>query len=233
MLKAHNLSKHFGGVTAVDGVSFELRAGEVTALIGPNGAGKTTLFNLLSGTTVFDRGTLSFNQRDITHASPEARARAGISRTFQLARPFRNLTVGDHMRLAMDGGVGSTGDPGSWLERVGLASLPLSLSALDLSYGQSKLLGLAMALAHPHDLLLLDEPAAGVNPVIRAQLSELLRSLRTAGMTTLIIEHDMGFVMPLADRVLVMDRGRLIADGSPESIQRDEAVLSAYLGAHV
>ncbi len=243
MLTATNLSKRFGGVHAVENVSFEILEGQITALIGPNGAGKTTLFNLLSGTVSVDEGNISLRGKDITHAPVETCARLGLSRTFQLARPFRNLTVFDHLALA------STSDDdrlwSGWirararqadfkgyttvLKRVGL-EVSLQTSAADLSYGQSKLLAIAMALIHPHIMLLLDEPVAGVNPVLRERIAELLHELRQDGETVLLIEHDMGFVMPLADHMIVMDRGKIIAKGTPKEMQKDAAVLQAYLG---
>lgn len=224
-------------------VSFTVPAGQITALIGPNGAGKTTLFNLLSGTQVPDVGHIHLREEEITKTSVDERARLGISRTFQLARPFRNLTVFDHLALAQ-----SQGDDSLWsgwvkapneqklwqqsenvLKEVGL-DVPLYAFAADLSYGQSKLLAIAMALVHPHELLLLDEPVAGVNPVLRERMAVLLSQLRSQGETILIIEHDMGFVMPLADQVVVLERGKVVAIGTPQEIQKDEEVLRAYLG---
>jgi ABC-type branched-subunit amino acid transport system ATPase component len=215
----------------------------ITGIIGPNGAGKTTLFNLLSGTTKPDAGRILLNARDITALPAESRARLGMSRTFQLSRPFRNLTVRDHLLLSRRGdddlfwksfirGSREDGEDAGLrrsLELVGL-DVPFQAQAADLSYGQSKLLGIAMALTHPHRLLLLDEPVAGVNPVIRERIAALLRNLRAQGETMLVIEHDMQFVMQLADQVVVMDRGRVIAEGSPEAAQKDPDVLAAYLG---
>jgi ABC-type branched-subunit amino acid transport system ATPase component len=238
MLSVQGVRKSFGGVAAVDGASLTLLSGKITGLIGPNGAGKTTLFNLISGTVAAEAGTIALGGRDVTAFAVEGRARAGISRTFQLARPFRNLTVREHLALALehdDDAVSAIWNKGTetevmrWLARVGLDVSP-DTRAADLSYGQGKLLGIAMAIAHPHSVLLMDEPVAGVNPVLRERIAELLRSLRAEGETILLIEHDMGFVMPLADHVYVMDHGRMIAQGTPEEVRRDPAVLSAYLG---
>lgn len=225
-----HLSKYFDGVLAVDDISFDISQGTITALIGPNGAGKTTVFNLLSGTIEADHGKIALAEIDLTRCSVEARARRGFSRTFQLSRPFRNLTVCDHLLLARKSQ--SEEDMRASLERVGL-TISLDAKAADLSYGQNKLLGIAMALAHPHTILLFDEPVAGVNPVIRDEIASLLQRLRAAGETILLIEHDMAFVMALADRVIVMDRGRIIAEGNPEDVKKDPAVLGAYLGAQL
>jgi ABC-type branched-subunit amino acid transport system ATPase component len=242
MLTATKLNKSFGGVQAVNNASFRAKTGLITALIGPNGAGKTTLFNLISGTMNADQGLLEFNGRDIANLSCEHRARLGMSRTFQLARPFRNLTIREHMLLAMD-----DKDDVFWrsifahdsleaddritklLKRIGL-DIDLDTPADSLSYGQGKLLGIAIALIHPHRILLMDEPVAGVNPVLREQISNLLLELRQRSETILIIEHDMEFVMSIADHVIVLDRGAVIAEGKPEEIQKNPAVLNAYLG---
>ncbi len=242
MLSTTDLSVSFGGNRAVDGVSLRVPAGRITALIGPNGAGKTTLFNLLSGTLSADRGTVALDGQDVTRLPAEARARRGISRTFQLARPFRNLTLGEHLRLAADdrddgpGALCAAPRPAAAAEEtlalVGL-DRPLTTPAADLSYGQSKLLALAMALLHPHAILLLDEPVAGVNPALREAVAALLRTLRDRGETMLVIEHDMDFVMPLADQVVVLDQGRVLAAGAPDAVRADPAVLAAYLGAQL
>lgn len=239
MLRATELVKSFGGNRAVDRVSLAVPEGRITALIGPNGAGKTTLFNLLSGTASPDAGTIRLWERDVTRLPAETRARAGISRTFQLPRPFVNLTVGDHLRLAADdrddalaalfAAPRQAAGAREALALVGL-DLPLATAVADLSYGQSKLLALAMAVLHPHRILLLDEPVAGVNPVIRERIAQALSALRGRGETLLVIEHDMDFIMPLADQVVVMDRGRVIAAGTPEEVRAAPAVLAAYLG---
>ncbi|MSR85511.1 ABC transporter ATP-binding protein [Candidatus Uhrbacteria bacterium] len=244
MLTATNLKKSFGGVAAVDHASCTIEQGKITALIGPNGAGKTTFFNLLSGTIEPDAGSIILLGEDLTTHNAEERARHGISRSFQLSRPFRNLTVAEHLLLALD-----DEDDQFWkslfndgkrdqvamkrvhevMKMVGL-DVPASHAGADLSYGQGKLLGIAMALIHPHRLMLLDEPVAGVNPVIREAISSILMKLREEGETIFVIEHDMGFIMPLADQVIVMDHGKILAQGTPEQIKRNPEVLHAYLG---
>lgn len=247
MLTVNKLRKSFGGLHAVDDVSFKIARGKITALIGPNGAGKTTLFNLISGTMKTDGGSIMLDADDITALSIEERSRRGLARSFQLSRPFRNLTVEDHLLLALE-----RDDDLFWrniffkretktekhkhlrevLDRVSLDA-PLNKPAADLSYGQSKLLGIAMAMIHPHQLMLLDEPVAGVNPVVRETISHVLRKLREQGETVFVIEHDMEFIMPLADEVIVLDHGRMIAHGTPKEIQQDPDALHAYLGAQL
>lgn len=241
-LEVHDVAKSFGGNRVLDGVSFAVETGRITALIGPNGAGKTTLFNAISGVCPTDRGNISLFGDDLAGRSIEYRGRIGISRTFQLARPFRYLTVRDHLLLSasqeddrfLPALLGNTVDATDAqclraLDRVGL-DVDLQMLASELSYGQGKLLAIAMALIHPHRILLFDEPVAGVNPVLREHISHVFDRLRSDGETILLIEHDMAFVMPLCDWIVAMDRGRVIAQGTPEIVRADTAVLAAYLG---
>lgn len=243
ILDIHNLTKKFGGVVAADSVSFGVAPQTITALIGPNGAGKSTVFNLISGTEAPDSGKILFNRHEIGALPPFRRARIGISRTFQTVRIPRNLTAREFLLVA------ATPDDEHFfrsvfvpkdrdreeelkaaLSTVGLPTEILERRGTDLSYGQSKLLSLSAAILHPHTLLMLDEPVAGVNPVLRNQLKDILRDLRSRGETILLIEHDMDFVMSLADRVIVMEAGRVLAQGTPDEVRNDPRVLEAYLG---
>lgn len=249
MLRVEHLTKSFGGIRAVDSCTFEVSPHTITALIGPNGAGKTTLFNCVAGVVPADSGTVQFAGQDITRLPIHARARLGISRTFQLVRTFANMTVEENLRLAAE-----PWDQDFWralfkpqivssdklkdaLTLVGLTRLNLSSAdvnlggpAKSLSYGQSKLLSLARALLMPHTILMLDEPVAGVAPHLRDQFKKLLPDLKDCGETIFFIEHDMDFVRAVADQVIVMDQGRVLTQGTPEQVLKDQRVLEAYLG---
>ena len=239
-LHLKNLSKHFGGVHAVSNVSFKIQEGKITAIIGPNGSGKTTLFHTISGLYSADSGTIHFNSKEITNTSPSEIARLGISRTFQEVRLFKNLTIKDHLEIAMlqddekllknfFSKAHDTSRMHGILKLVHL-NKPLETCATDLSYGQRKLLDLAVAIAKPHTLLMLDEPVAGVNPQLRKEIREILLDLNRKGETIIVIEHDMNFVMGLADHIIVMDEGKLLVEGKPKDIQDNRKVLEAYLG---
>lgn len=243
LLKASQVKKSFGGVHAVADGSFEVSAGQISALVGPNGAGKTTMFNLISGLMLPDSGTIQFEGADITKEPAWKRARRGVSRTFQLSRLFKNLSIEDNLLLALredDDNVFKMIFKGEKtkeeVERVkevmrfvGLEK-PAETTVTDLSYGQQKLFDLARALIQPHSFLMLDEPVAGVNPVLREKLKTLLRTLKQDGETILVIEHDMDFIRGIADKVIVMDQGKVIAEGEPEAVFSDKKVLEAYLG---
>jgi ABC-type branched-subunit amino acid transport system ATPase component len=241
-LEVTELTKSFGGIHAVDHVRFSVESKKVTALIGPNGAGKTTVFGLISGFLKSDAGTISLDGKELTLLPAHRRSRAGLSRTFQQVRLFKNLTVRDHLFAALDENddaffKSAFRDDGKELEqkaqdalaRVGL-DCPLSTAAKELSYGQQKLLDLAMALAKPHRVLLLDEPVAGVNPHVRAELKTLLLQLKREGETIFLIEHDMDFVRAVSDHVIVMDDGRVLLEGEPDVVLTDSRTLEAYLG---
>jgi branched-chain amino acid transport system ATP-binding protein len=245
LLDVEELSKSFGGLQALDGVSFTVAERSITALIGPNGAGKTTLFNLVSGFLPPSAGRVRLGGTDVTGLPPHSRAAAGIVRTFQLVKLFTELSVVENVLVGAH--TRSTG--GLWaalvrprrreaplveraralLDRVGLADVARRRAGA-LTYGQQRLLEIARALAASPRLLLLDEPAAGLNREETARLAELLRSLRDEGLTVLVIEHDTAFVMSLAEKIVVLDFGRLIAQGPPAEVQRHPAVLEAYLG---
>ena len=241
MLKIKQVSKNFGGIKALDECSLEIEKGKVTAIIGPNGSGKTTLFNTISKLYVSDKGKIYLNNEDITHLKDFQISKKGISRTFQEVRLFKNLTIREHMDIALSrkneglienlisGNENNTKKINEILKLVGL-NKPLSTYASDLSYGQRKLLDLAIAIAKPHFLLMLDEPVAGVNPQLRKEINKIIKELNKKGETILLIEHDMNFVMDLADYIFVMDAGMVIADGKPGEIQMNKKVLDAYLG---
>ena len=244
LLELRELTCRFGGLTAVDRVSTTVRRGELVGLIGPNGAGKTTLFNLVSGVTPPSSGEVWFEGRRIDGLRPFQVARLGIGRTFQNLRVFPNMTVSDNVSVGAVRGV-RLGDSftragrerasaigartEAMLRKVGLEALGDELAA-NLSYGKRKLLEIARALAAEPRLLVLDEPAAGLNETETAELSAFIERLRAEGLTILLVEHDMGLVMRICSRVVVLASGRKIADAEPAAVQRDAAVLDAYLG---
>lgn len=244
LLQVIDAKKSFGGVHAVTGCTFDVEAGKATALIGPNGAGKTTLLNCISGFTSLDYGRVVFNGEDISTWPAWRRSRAGLSRTFQMSRLFKNLTVQENLLLAARQNddlfwrsiFKSSDDEVGLLQRVQDAADLVGLrkdlkeAVTDLSYGEQKLFDLARAVANPHTMLLLDEPVAGVNPVIREHLKKIIRTLVDTGETVLFIEHDIDFVRTVADHVVVMDQGAVLAEGAPEKVLSEKKVLAAYLG---
>jgi ABC-type branched-subunit amino acid transport system ATPase component len=234
------LRRSFGGVVAVDAATVEVLQGRVNGLIGPNGSGKTTFFNLVTGVIKPDGGTVVFKDRPVTGFAPHRIAQAGLGRTFQVTRLLPRLTVMENMLVAVrtrglrDLFVG--GAPAAdvqraqgWLERVGIDHLQDREARL-LSYGQQKLLEIASILMGEPELILLDEPAGGVNPVMIERIATLVRELNAEGRTFLIVEHNMELVMSLCDHVVVFSRGAPIAAGPPTMIQTDPTVLEAYLG---
>jgi branched-chain amino acid transport system ATP-binding protein len=232
LLEIREVMVRFGGVMAVGGVDLDVQAGEITGLIGPNGAGKTTLFNVISGMQDPTAGMVSVNGVDISHESPHRRAKRGLARTFQRLELFASLTVRDNVRVAAElaslTNIDSTVD--RLLEKVGVSHLA-DKTAGELPTGSARLVEIARALATGPQLLLLDEPASGLDESESDRLGKLLRELTGEGLGVLLVEHDMSLVMRVCDSIYVLDLGMIIAHGTPEYIQHDPQVLLAYLGA--
>jgi neutral amino acid transport system ATP-binding protein len=234
------IGKTFGGVTAVDACSFAVEEGTITGLIGPNGSGKTTVFNVITGYLPADRGTVVYAGERVTRPHPARLARRGLIRTFQHARVFSHLTAVENLVLGSahawwrSGRSRVAGDEReraeALLEDFNLAAYA-DTAASELSYGQRKLLEFAASLMGQPRLVLLDEPTAGVNPVMVETIERHIRRLNEAGLTFLVVEHDMPLVMRLCDPVIVLDRGQVVCEGPPEAVQSDPRVLDAYLGA--
>jgi branched-chain amino acid transport system ATP-binding protein len=245
-LRCEGLAKHFGGLRAVDDVGFCVEEGELVALIGPNGAGKTTVFTLLAGEDRADGGTVELDGRRIDRLAVHQRARRGMARTYQRLEVFPDLTVLDHLLVAQAGHRGSTGvirdllghgRPTSdevgramaVLRRLGIESLADTVVAR-LSLGSCRLVELARALVTSPVVLLADEPSSGLDAAESSAIAELLRELRDEGLAIVLIEHDLELVAAVADRVVVMDLGRVLATGSYDEVMADGAVRAAYLG---
>lgn len=244
MLKIENLTKKFGGITAVNNCSLEIEKGKITVLIGPNGSGKTTIFNLISGIIKPNQGGVFLNNQNILNYSVDQISNLGISRLFQQPRLFKNLTVKENLLLAID-----NEDVKLWknifglnkiteekqetvkniLEYVGISETKNKI-ANELSFGQKRLTELARTILNPHQLLMLDEPVGGVNPKIKKDIAKFLLGLKEQGQTILLIEHDMLFTFNIADCIIVINAGRVIAQGTPNEIKQNKEVLKAYLG---
>ncbi len=243
LLAVDGLAKAYGGVEAVAGVGFALAEGEFVALIGPNGAGKTTCFNMLGGQIRPDRGSVRFAGRDITGASPRRIARLGIARTFQITRSFASMSVRENVQLALiayhrrifsflaRAGALYRAEAMALLERVGMADQAERPCGI-LAYGDLKRVELAVALAQAPRLLLMDEPTAGMAAQERLMLMALAAGLaRAGGISLLFTEHDMDVVFAHADRIIVLDRGHILAEGPPAEVRADRRVREVYLGS--
>jgi branched-chain amino acid transport system ATP-binding protein len=249
VLEVAGLTKRFAGVTALDDIDLTVRAGELVGVIGPNGSGKTTLFNCIAGAVRPDRGRIALDGQEITGRPPHVVARRGVGRTFQAARVFPRLTAREHLLAALqefqaDGfaarlfrlpaAARAEADADrrarALLDWVGLAETADRPATL-LSYGQRKLLAFAMALAPAPRVLMLDEPMAGVNPILVARLAGHIRELRAEGRTVVLIEHNLTVVMTLCERVVVLDHGQKIAEGPPAVVREMPAVIEAYFGS--
>ncbi|MFC7239267.1 ABC transporter ATP-binding protein [Saliphagus sp. GCM10025317] len=249
-LRIENLRKTFGGIVAVDDATFEVEAGSLTGLIGPNGAGKSTTFNCIAGAHTPDSGTVTFQGEDITGLRPEQIANRGLVRTFQIARELEEMTVLENLMLAPKGQLGES----LWRSVTPFARGEVIEQEIEirdrvwemldffeidhiahtqagtLSGGQRKLLEMARALMTDPEMLLLDEPLAGVNPTLEEKLLDRIHELRGQGYTFLLVEHDMDVIMENCEHVIVMHQGSVLAEGEPETIQENERVVQAYLG---
>jgi neutral amino acid transport system ATP-binding protein len=240
LLEVHHLVKHFGGIAAVDDCSFSVEKGSITSLIGPNGAGKTTAFNLISGVIQPNSGKIFFNGHEITKLKPHRITRMGISRTFQITRDLSEMSVLENIVVQslvhgvfdlFRNAVGKSERERalSLLDFMGIVHLA-ELKAKNLSYGQKKLMELAAVMMSEPELIMLDEPAGGVNPTLLETIIDRIFELNKQGITFLIVEHNMDMVMKVCNPVICMAYGSVLAIGTPDEIQENQQVLEAYLG---
>jgi ABC-type branched-subunit amino acid transport system ATPase component len=249
MLRINNVTKIFGGLTALDDVSISIEKGNITGIIGPNGAGKTTLFNIITGIYSLSSGTISLDDRIITGYPPEKLARLGLVRTFQNIELFgqmtvlENVMVGLHTRtrsgiiscaLKLPGHLREERETREkthfWLDYCGISEFANDVAS-NLPFGKGRLLEIARAMALEPRIILMDEPAAGLNARETIHLAELIRKIRESGVTVVLVEHDMELIMDICDCIMVLDLGRKLAEGTPRQIQENPEVITAYLGA--
>lgn len=251
ILEVRELTKHFGGIRAIEDISFKIKEGEIVSIIGPNGAGKTTLFNCLTGITTPTKGNIYFMDKEISKLPPHKIAELGIARTFQNIRLFPTMTVIENVMVSQHTRVryglinaiikGSSYKKNEqiirekafeYIELVGLENYSDNIAS-NLPYGSQRRLEIARALATESKVLLLDEPSAGMNPLETSEVMSLIKKIQGLGKTIILIEHDMRVVMGISDKVIVLDHGVKIAEGLPENVKNDPLVIEAYLGREV
>ncbi len=248
MLRTDKISKIFGGLTALEDVTFSIKKNEITGIIGPNGAGKTTLFNIITGLYTQTAGNIFLNDRNISAVPPEKLARLGLVRTFQNIELFGQMTVLENVMVGLHtksrSGVISCAlklpgnlreerkirdKAGEWLDFCGLSDLS-GVAANNLPFGKGRLLEIARAMALEPRIILMDEPAAGLNSRETIHLADLIRKIRDSGVTVVLVEHDMELIMDICDSIIVLNLGRKLAEGTPREIQENPEVIAAYLG---